>query len=62
MPNCEWQEMIGGPVMPEVEWAPAAELLKSDRVFEIEDGYVRLPEHPGLGLDVDEDGARGVSH
>ncbi len=55
MPNCEWQEMIGGPVMPEVEWARAAELLRSDRVFEIEDGYVLLPDHPGLGLDVDED-------
>ena len=55
MPNCEWQEMIGGPVMPDVEWARAAELLRSDRVFEIEDGYVRLPDHPGLGLDVDED-------
>ena len=55
MPNCEYQEMIGEPNLPEEQWAPALKILRTKHVFEIEDGYVKLPDLPGLGLDVNED-------
>ena len=55
MPNCEWQEMIGGPVLPQNQWEPCLELLKTTELFKIEQGFVHLPELPGLGIDLDED-------
>ena len=55
MASCEYQEIIGDPNLPEEQWSPALKILKTPHVFEIEDGYVKLPELPGLGLDVDED-------
>jgi D-galactarolactone cycloisomerase len=55
MSNCEWQEIIGGPELPEEEWAPALKLLRTPYVFRVENGYVHLPELPGLGLDLNED-------
>jgi D-galactarolactone cycloisomerase len=55
MPNCEFQEMIGGPELPEEQWAPAQKLMRTPYVFRVEKGYVLLPEHPGIGLDVNED-------
>jgi L-alanine-DL-glutamate epimerase-like enolase superfamily enzyme len=55
MPNCEFQEMIGGPQLPEEEWAPALKLVKTPYLFPVEKGYVLLPPHPGIGLDVNED-------
>ena len=55
MTNCEWQEMIGaGPNLPTEEWQPGEVLLKNKSAFRIENGYVYLPEFPGLGLDLDE--------
>jgi L-alanine-DL-glutamate epimerase-like enolase superfamily enzyme len=54
MRNCEWQEIIGGPVLPQEQWAPARKLVKTPDVFRVEDGYIYLPELPGLGLDVNE--------
>ena len=44
MPNCEWQEMIGGPDLPEEQWAPALKLLRTPQVFRVEQGYLHLPE------------------
>jgi len=55
MPNCEYQEMIGGPNLPEEQWQPALKLLRTPQVFRIEKGYVHLPDLPGLGLDINED-------
>lgn len=55
MANCEWQEVIGGPTLPEEEWAPGLKLLKTPYVYPVKDGYVHLPPHPGIGLDVNED-------
>ncbi|MCC6860257.1 MAG: mandelate racemase/muconate lactonizing enzyme family protein [Bryobacterales bacterium] len=55
MPNCEWQEIIGGPNLPEEEWEPLTRLLRTPQPFKVADGYIHLPELPGLGLDVDED-------
>ena len=33
----------------------ALKLMSTPYVFRIEKGYVLLPDHPGLGLDVNED-------
>jgi D-galactarolactone cycloisomerase len=55
MPNCEFQEMIGGPELPEEQWAPAQKLMRTPYVFQIEKGHVLLPPHPGIGLDVNSD-------
>ena len=58
MPNCEWQEIIGGPNLPDEEWEPAVRLMRTPYVFRIVDGYVLLPELPGLGLDINEEALR----
>jgi L-alanine-DL-glutamate epimerase-like enolase superfamily enzyme len=55
MNNCEWQEMIGEPNLPTEQWAPARKLVRTPDVFTIQDGYVLLPQLPGLGLDLNED-------
>lgn len=55
MPNCDFQEIIGDPELPEEQWAPALKILKTPHVFQVERGHVLLPEHPGLGLQIDED-------
>ena len=55
MSNCEWQEIIGGPNLPQEQWAPSVKLLRTPQPFTIENGYILLPDLPGLGLDLNED-------
>ncbi len=55
MNNCEWQEIIGGPNLPEEQWSPALQLVKTPHVFRVENGFVHLSSLPGLGLDLNED-------
>jgi len=55
MSNCEWQEIIGGPNLPQEQWEPSVKLLRTPQPFTIENGYVLLPDLPGLGLDLNED-------
>jgi D-galactarolactone cycloisomerase len=55
MPNCEFQEIIGEPNLPEEQWEPGVKLLRTPYVFRVENGYVLLPDLPGLGLDINED-------
>jgi D-galactarolactone cycloisomerase len=55
MSNCEWQEIIGGPNLPEEQWSPALKLVKTSHVFRVENGFVHLSDLPGLGLDLNED-------
>ncbi len=55
MNNCEWQEIIGGPNLPEEQWSPALQLVKTPYVFRVENGFVHLSGLPGLGLDLNED-------
>lgn len=52
-----WQELalVTPPLLPEEQWAPGLRVLKSPKVFTIRDGMILAPEHPGLGLDVDEE-------
>ena len=55
MNNCEWQEIIGGPNLPQEQWAPARKLVRTPDVFTIDNGYILLPDLPGLGLDINEE-------
>jgi len=55
MNNCEWQEIIGGPNLPQEQWEPAKRLVRTPDVFRIENGHILLPDLPGLGLDLHED-------
>jgi len=55
MPNCGWQEIIGGPNLPEEQWAPARKLVRTTDLFTVKDGHIHLPDLPGLGLDLNED-------
>jgi D-galactarolactone cycloisomerase len=53
----EWQELalITPPLLPDEQWSPGLKVLKSPGVFAIEKGMILAPEHPGIGLDVDEE-------
>ena len=41
-------------MLPEESLAPRKRLLKNNDVFRIKDGYMSIPQGPGLGLEVDE--------
>jgi D-galactarolactone cycloisomerase len=53
----EWQELalVTPPLLPAEQWAPGLKALKSKELFTIRDGMILAPEHPGIGLDVDEE-------
>jgi D-galactarolactone cycloisomerase len=53
----EWQELalITPPLLPDEQWSPGLKVLNSPKVFAIETGMILAPEHPGIGLDVDEE-------
>ena len=53
----EWQEvaLITPPLLPEEQWAPCLKVLKSGKLFAIENGELLAPPYPGLGLDLDEE-------
>jgi L-alanine-DL-glutamate epimerase-like enolase superfamily enzyme len=55
--GAEWQELaiITPPLMPEEQWSPARKVLNSPTLFSIRDGYIDVPQAPGLGLDVNRD-------
>ena len=55
--GAEWQELalITPPLMPEEQWSPALKVLNSDVLFTIRDGYIEVPQRPGLGLDVNRE-------
>ncbi len=55
--GAEWQELaiVTPPLMPQEQWSPGLQVLNSSRLFEIKDGYIDVPQAPGLGLDVNRD-------
>ena len=59
--GAEWQELalITPPLMPEEQWSPALKVLNSDILFSIRDGYIEVPQRPGLGLDVNREAVAG---
>jgi L-alanine-DL-glutamate epimerase-like enolase superfamily enzyme len=55
--GASWQEvaLITPPLLPEQQWAPGLKVLKTAKMFEIENGDILAPALPGLGLDVNAD-------
>ena len=55
-PTTNWQELVmtSPGMLPEEALAPGKRLLKNKDAFRIEDGYMSIPQGPGLGLEVDE--------
>jgi D-galactarolactone cycloisomerase len=55
--GAEWQELaiVTPPMMPEEQWSPALKVLNSSSLFTIRDGYIDVPQTPGLGLDVNRE-------
>ncbi len=53
----EWQEFvfIRPPLMPEQVWSPGLEVLNTEEMYRLEDGYIHVPDLPGIGLDVNEE-------
>jgi D-galactarolactone cycloisomerase len=57
----EWQELaiVTPPFMPEEQWSPALEVLNTKTLFTIRNGYIEVPQGPGLGLDVNREAVAG---
>lgn len=57
MPNCPWEEiaLVRPPLLPQQMWEPGLKLLKTPTMFSIHDGFIDIPQGPGLGLDINED-------
>jgi L-alanine-DL-glutamate epimerase-like enolase superfamily enzyme len=55
--GAEWQELalITPPFMPEEQWSPALKVLNTSSLFTIKNGYIEVPQTPGLGLDVNRE-------
>jgi len=55
--DAEWVEIgiVVPPLLPDEQWRPAMQVLASGSVYDIVDGRIRVPDLPGLGLDLDED-------
>jgi L-alanine-DL-glutamate epimerase-like enolase superfamily enzyme len=54
--GCPWQEIVTvwPPLLPQELWAPALKIVRNEELFDIRDGVIAAPQHPGLGLDIDE--------
>ena len=57
IPSCRMHEVVytTPPAMPDEAWAPLGALVRGGRLFDLHQGAVRLPDFPGLGVDLDED-------
>ena len=57
LPNCPWMEiaLVTPPLLPWEQWEPVNALLKEPPLFEIEDGYIKIPQKPGLGIEFNEE-------
>ena len=42
-------------MMPEEAWSPLNSLVKSGKLYSVEDGYIQVPQAPGLGVELDEE-------
>ena len=43
------------PILPQVLWEPAHEILNTPSLYTIRDGFIQIPQGPGLGVDYNED-------
>ena len=57
IPSCRMQEIVftTPPTPPTEAWSPLNALVKTDTLLTVENGYVKIPDAPGLGIDVDDE-------
>jgi D-galactarolactone cycloisomerase len=55
--GADWQELalVTPPLLPEEQWSPARKVVRNSPLFRLRDGWIEVPDAPGLGLLVDED-------
>jgi L-alanine-DL-glutamate epimerase-like enolase superfamily enzyme len=47
--------LVTPPLLPWEQWEPVNAILKEPPLFEIEDGYIKIPQKPGLGIEFNEE-------
>ena len=57
IPSCRLQEVVytTPPTPPTEAWSPLSALVNAEFILTVEDGYVKIPNAPGLGIDVDDE-------
>jgi len=55
--TCYKQELVytTPPMMPEDAWSPLNALVKGEKLYTVKDGYIQVPQAPGLGVGLDEE-------
>lgn len=55
--GADWQELalVTPPMLPDEQWSPALRVVRNRPLFRLHDGWIDVPDAPGLGLIVDED-------
>ena len=55
--TCDRQELVftTPPMMPEEAWSPLNALVKDGNLYTVKDGYIQIPQAPGLGVELDEE-------
>jgi L-alanine-DL-glutamate epimerase-like enolase superfamily enzyme len=43
------------PLLPQQQWRPAHEILRTSSLYSINDGFLQIPQGPGLGIDYAEE-------
>ena len=61
IPSCRLQEVVytTPPIPPTEAWSPLNALVNTESILTVEDGYAKISDAPGLGIDVN---AAAVSH
>ncbi len=54
--SCDRQELVftTPPMLPEEAWAPLGALVKNGTLYTVRDGYIDVPQSPGLGIELNE--------
>ena len=54
LPNCDRMEIcvVTPPRTPEEHWEPANQVIVNPPLFTIRDGYIDIPQSPGLGFEL----------
>jgi D-galactarolactone cycloisomerase len=55
--SCDRQELVftTPPMMPEDAWSPLNVLVEGEKLYTVKDGFIQIPQEPGLGVKVDEE-------
>lgn len=53
IPSCRMQEIVytTPPIPPTEAWSPLNALVRTATILTVENGYVKIPDAPGLGID-----------